>query len=80
MIDPKLDGSTCNETELLEPIQKDLYGYFLQETNRQNGLVLDKAADHWPCSIATGGWHCQRIRPRASDAGSQAIMRFNAGW
>ena len=55
MIDPKIDGNSCTETELLESIQKDSFGYFLHETNPENGLVLDKTATDWPSSIAAVG-------------------------
>ena len=55
MIHPKIEGDTCTESELLESIQKDSFGYFLHETDPQNGLVLDKTAAAWPASIAAVG-------------------------
>ncbi len=39
----------------LESLQRETFGYFLQETNPQNGLVLDKTAPDWPASIAATG-------------------------
>jgi hypothetical protein len=43
-----------NDAEL-ESLQRDTFSYFLNETNRQNGLVLDKTAPDWPASIAATG-------------------------
>ncbi len=39
----------------LERLQSETFGYFLQETNPENGLVLDKTAPNWPSSIAATG-------------------------
>jgi len=39
----------------LESLQRETFGYFLHETNPQNGLVLDKTAPDWPASIAATG-------------------------
>lgn len=55
MIHPKIDGAFCTETELLQIIQKDSFGYFLHEGNSENGLILDKTADNWPSNIAAVG-------------------------
>ena len=55
MIHPKIDGAVCTEAELLQTIQKDSFVYFLLEANPENGLILDKTADHWPSSIAATG-------------------------
>ncbi len=40
---------------MLEEIQRAAFGYFLHETNRANGLVLDKTSSNWPASIAAVG-------------------------
>lgn len=34
---------------------KETFGYFLHETNLDNGLVKDKSAPDWPSSIAATG-------------------------
>ena len=39
----------------LEKIMKETFGYFLHETNLDNGLVKDKSAPDWPSSIAATG-------------------------
>ena len=39
----------------LERLQRDSFGYFLQEVNPANGLVIDKTAPNWPASIAATG-------------------------
>jgi hypothetical protein len=39
----------------LQELQEDTFKYFLHETNLANGLVIDKTAKHWPCSIAATG-------------------------
>ena len=43
-----------NEKEL-NKLQKDTFGYFLKEQNRQNGLVPDNTKENSPCSIAAVG-------------------------
>ena len=43
------------ESHLLDTIQRRAFGYFLHETNRDNGLVLDKTSPDWPASIAAIG-------------------------
>ena len=40
---------------MLDAIQRDAFSYFLHETNRTNGLVLDKTCPDWPASIAAVG-------------------------
>jgi hypothetical protein len=40
----------------LEKLQRDSFGYFLHETNSDNGLVIDKTSDNWPASIAATGF------------------------
>lgn len=42
------------ETEI-DLLQYETFKYFLNETNPDNGLVLDKTAENWPCSIAATG-------------------------
>ena len=39
----------------LENLQSQTFGYFLHETNPDNGLVIDKTAPDWPASIAATG-------------------------
>ena len=39
----------------LEKLQRETFGYCLHETNPANGLVIDKTAKDWPCSIAATG-------------------------
>ena len=39
----------------LEILQRESYRYFKHETNPENGLVIDKTAPGWPCSIAAVG-------------------------
>ena len=41
--------------ELLRHLQKHSFDYFVHEVNPRNGLILDKTADNWPCSIAAIG-------------------------
>ena len=40
---------------MLDTIRRDAFSYFLHETNRANGLVLDKTCADWPASIAAVG-------------------------
>ncbi len=39
----------------IESLQRDAFRFFLQETDPQTGLVLDKTAADWPASIAATG-------------------------
>ncbi len=39
----------------LEKLQKDTFGYFLKETNLENGLVPDSTKENAPCSTAAVG-------------------------
>jgi hypothetical protein len=39
----------------LEQLQRETFGYVLNETNPANGLVIDKTAADWPASIAATG-------------------------
>jgi hypothetical protein len=43
------------ESRMLDAVQRCAFGYFLHETNRANGLVLDKTCADWPASIAAVG-------------------------
>jgi hypothetical protein len=43
------------DTRLLEVLQREAFGYFLQETNPANGLVRDKTCEGWPASISAVG-------------------------
>ena len=40
---------------MLETIQRHAFSYFVHEANPLNGLVRDKTAQGWPCSIAAVG-------------------------
>jgi len=40
---------------VLDNLQHRSFKYFLHETNLKNGLILDKCAPNWPCSIAATG-------------------------
>ena len=48
-------AQTALEDSTLQQLQRDSFGYFVNEVNRSNGLVLDKTADDWPASIAAVG-------------------------
>ena len=50
-----MNAATTTVDAELETIQREAFGYFLHETNPQNGLVLDKTAPDWPASIAATG-------------------------
>jgi hypothetical protein len=53
-----MSASGCSdhaEARMLEAIQRGAFGYFLHESNRANGLVLDKTGAGWPASIAAVG-------------------------
>jgi hypothetical protein len=43
------------ESRMLLRMQRNSFGYFVQEVNRFNGLVLDKTSENWPASIAAMG-------------------------
>ena len=51
--------SLCEDDSLdartLRDLQRHSFDYFVHETNRANGLVLDKTAPDWPASIAAMG-------------------------
>ena len=47
------DGSLDART--LRRLQRRSFDYFAHESNRTNGLVLDKTAENWPASIAAIG-------------------------
>jgi hypothetical protein len=46
---------TDADWRMLDANQRDAFSYFLHETNRTNGLVLDKTCTNWPASIAAVG-------------------------
>ncbi len=39
----------------LTALQRETFGYFLNEVNPLNGLIADKTAENWPTSIAATG-------------------------
>ena len=43
---------TALSSEALDDLQKDAFGYFMEECNTSNGLVIDKTRENWPASIA----------------------------
>src|SRR5580765_1529898 len=43
------------DSRMLDAILRDAFGYFMHETNRANGLVVDKTCPDWPASIAATG-------------------------
>ena len=43
------------ESRILRDVQRGAFSYFLHESNRANGLVIDKTATDWPSSIAATG-------------------------
>jgi hypothetical protein len=47
--------SACVELEL-DTLQRESFGYFEHEVNPANGLINDKTAANWPCSIAATGF------------------------
>jgi hypothetical protein len=47
--------SPQNNEKMLERLQRDSFGYFLNEVNRDNGLIADKTEKGWPASIAAVG-------------------------
>src|ERR1051326_7611236 len=48
-------ASARNNDQMLVELQRDTFGYFLHETNTENGLVIDKNKEGWPASIAAVG-------------------------
>jgi hypothetical protein len=44
-----------SDSRMLDAIQRAAFRYFLHETNRATGLVLDKTCEDWPASIAAVG-------------------------
>jgi hypothetical protein len=52
---PARAGPALSESQLIDGIQREAFGYFLHETNETNGLVPDKTSADWPASIAAVG-------------------------
>jgi len=50
-----MNGRAGSDGAKLERLQRETFDYFLHETNRVNGLVIDKTAASWPASIAATG-------------------------
>lgn len=48
-------SSATIDDKALETLQRDTFGYFLNETNPENGLVRDRTRSDAPCSIAAVG-------------------------
>lgn len=51
----------ANSEEMLDALQRDAFGYSLNEANPANGLVLDKTQAGAPASIAPLGLRWQPI-------------------
>ena len=51
-----MSGGKPNCDVDLEMLQRQSFSYFLNETNPDNGLVIDKTAADWPASIAATGF------------------------
>jgi len=47
--------SEHEESRILDAIQRRAFSFFVHETNRANGLVMDKTRADWPASIAAVG-------------------------
>ncbi len=52
---PLPSGVSWLQVRALRRLQRNSFDYFLNETNRANGMVLDKTAPDWPASIAAIG-------------------------
>jgi hypothetical protein len=50
-----MSTETLSVDDELQKLQRESFGYFLHETNPDNGLVKDKTASNWPSSIAATG-------------------------
>jgi hypothetical protein len=50
-----MNGNKLTLEAELELLQRESFCYFMQETNPENGLVIDKNAPSWPASIAAVG-------------------------
>jgi hypothetical protein len=48
-------GIGTADSRMLDVIRRNAFGYFVHETNRANGLVIDKTCKDWPASIAAVG-------------------------
>jgi hypothetical protein len=72
---------------MLDAIQRRAFNYFLHETNRDNGLVLDKTCADWPASIAAVGLGLtaypvgveRRLIPRA-EAAARTLTTLRFFW
>ena len=47
--------ATVDDAALCDALQKETFGYFLNECNATTGLIADKTAPGWPSSIAAVG-------------------------
>jgi len=50
-----IDPQNPSDIVMLNELQQETFGYFLHESNLDNGLVLDKTKNNWPASIAATG-------------------------
>ncbi len=54
--DKKLTASQAErQSSMLDELQRDSFGYFINEVNPETGLVADKTREDWPSSIAATG-------------------------
>ncbi|MFZ0657752.1 MAG: hypothetical protein WAM05_03495, partial [Candidatus Binataceae bacterium] len=53
----KIPAGSENQSDdaMLDQVQRETFGYFLNESNPKNGLVLDKTKEDSPASIAATG-------------------------
>lgn len=50
-----MTGKHDDDQKMLDELQWETFEYFLEKTNKANGLVADKTKDNWPASIAATG-------------------------
>jgi hypothetical protein len=44
-----------DDQKMLDELQWETFEYFLEKTNKANGLVADRTEENWPASIAATG-------------------------
>jgi len=49
-------NQSADSEAMLNAFQRDVFGYFMHETNPANGLVVDKTQPDSPASIAAVGF------------------------
>src|ERR1051326_4280930 len=66
-------ASARKNDQMLVELQRDTFGYFLHETNTENGLVIDKNKQGWPASIAAVGLALTPYQSALSEVSSSAL-------